>query len=100
MKIAQLVPLNIVMLTLAAIAGCRRVDSAESSAMATKPSELFSTDAKKRCNERANQLPLNSAQQSSLCDGASSSAPVDCFKRKTAQGASPDSAVAQCRGVR
>lgn len=82
------------------ILGCRRVDSSSSSTMATKPSELFSTDAKKRCLERASQLSLTSVQQSALCEIASSSAPVDCFKKKSAQGGSPDGIITSCKSAR
>lgn len=81
---------------------CRRVDSSESSSMATKPSELFSTDAKRRCQERAAQLNLSAAQQASLCEVASSSAPVDCFRKKMSQvqGVSADTLISQCRSSR
>lgn len=82
-----------------AILACRRVDSSNST-IATKPSELFSTDAKKRCLERAGQLSLNGSQQAALCEGASSSAPVDCFKRKSQQGGSPESIIGSCKGIR
>jgi hypothetical protein len=85
---------------LLAAVGCRRVDSSESASMATKPVELFSTDAKKRCLERAAQLSLNQGQQSTLCEGATSSAPVDCFRKKTQNGGSPESIIGQCKGGR
>ncbi len=68
--------------------------------MATKPSELFSTNARQRCLDRAGALPISTAQQSVLCEGAASSAPVDCFKKKAQQGTSADLSVSQCKGVR
>jgi len=83
-----------------ATVACRRVDSSESASMATKPVELFSTDAKKRCLERAAQLSLNQIQQSTLCEGATSSAPVDCFKKKTQHGGSPESIIGHCKAGR
>lgn len=79
-----------------AAAACRKVDSSR----ATKPSELFSTNAQERCLDRAGLLPLSATLRTKLCEGATSSAPVDCFKKKTQQGNSADVSVAQCRGVR
>jgi hypothetical protein len=94
-------PFIVVFATLAAAgAACRKVDSSQSNSMATKPSELFSTNARQRCLDRASALPITSAQQSTLCEGAASSAPVDCFKKKLQQGVSPDLSVSQCKGVR
>ncbi|MEY3902757.1 MAG: hypothetical protein RL189_2063 [Pseudomonadota bacterium] len=81
----------------AEIAGCRKVDTSKSTGMATKPSELFSTDSKKRCVDRAAQLTINQALQDKLCERATSSAPVDCYKRKTSQGVVSEAAVMQCR---
>ncbi|NBX18257.1 MAG: hypothetical protein EBR09_12915 [Proteobacteria bacterium] len=82
---------------IASAAGCRKVDSASSNTLATKPSELFSTNSKKRCTDRAAQLSITSAQLNILCERATSSAPVDCFKKKTSQGIAADTAILQCR---
>lgn len=86
-----------IMTVIILMGGCRRVDTSNSTGMATKPSDLFSTDSKKRCYDRAGQLALSSSQQTTLCERATSSAPVDCFKKKTGQGVSADAAISQCR---
>ncbi|MBM3381338.1 MAG: hypothetical protein FJY29_02745 [Betaproteobacteria bacterium] len=98
-RVQNVLVVGFAVLTTAASA-CRKVDSSQSNSMATKPSELFSTNARQRCLDRAASLPINNAQQSTLCEGAASSAPVDCFKKKTQQGVSADLSVVQCRGVR
>ncbi|MEN9825782.1 MAG: hypothetical protein RI953_1527 [Pseudomonadota bacterium] len=81
------------------LAACRRVDTSVSSGLATKPKEMFEEkDAKSRCLERSKQLRLSDDQRSKLCSLATSSFPVDCFKRKTEkEGVASDTAIFQCR---
>ncbi|MFZ9519984.1 MAG: hypothetical protein ACO3A4_05850 [Silvanigrellaceae bacterium] len=81
------------------ISACRRVDTSVSSGLATKPKEMFEEkDAKIRCLDRAKQLRLSDDQRSKLCSLATSSFPVDCFKRKTEkEGVATDTAIFQCR---
>lgn len=99
MQLGQLLVSMLGTLALATSA-CRKVDSQSSNTLATKPSELFSTNAEKRCLDRASQLSISKAQQAALCKSASSSAPVDCFKKKSPQNSAVAQAISECQGAR
>ncbi|NBW80618.1 hypothetical protein EBR21_02585 [bacterium] len=81
------------------VAACRRVDTSMSSGLATNPKEMFAEkDGKSRCLERSKQLRLSDDQRAKLCSLATSSFPVDCFKRKSEkEGVATDTAIFQCR---
>ena len=95
----QMIVLALAALGLAATS-CRKVDTQSATPLAIKPSELFSTNAQKRCLDRASQLSISATQQAALCGKASSSAPVDCFKKKTSTGSNVDATISACQGAK
>jgi hypothetical protein len=87
--------INAVAVSCLCLVGCKKGDT---TSMAVKPSDMFVTNPRERCLDRAAQLgELNAEQRVALCEKATSSAPVDCFKKKKTPNLSIQEAIAQCK---
>ena len=77
--------------------GCRRPDTDLTQELAGRPADYSNLNVHGACVSRASGFLQNQQLQASLCANASSTEPVDCFKKAKKENLDDAAAVEKCK---
>ena len=81
-------------------AGCRRPDTDIAQDLAQRPAEFENINVHGACVARAANFVSSPQLQASLCSNATSTEPVDCFKKAKKENLDDAAAVEKCKAKR